>query len=552
MEKELVMTTYLSKLKNLWGDKQKTIIFVSLIIGICGGFAAYFVTPWGPAVGSDSVEYLLSAKNLVDVGYFGIIWGQGSFEPLAIHPPALSFLIAMLYAMGMTVLNAMRFICVVSFGLLLFSVSLLSYRITRKLSLSFQLSLLFLFTPFIFTAYISAMSECVFYLFMVTSFLFLLIYLETSSLPVLISSGFLSLGAFMSRYVGITIPLTCLIGILFLSQQNWKKRIIDVFIFGLISIGVSLIWFSWNLRTTSHLGGRMTIGGFNLWKSSVVFRLKLSSVIWNWLTLNSNIQVSYTVQKVSIVLFLLILGLIGSLMCYKLFRQPNKKTYLTLIRWIILFAMSAFLYIVIYFLAFAFTIPPPDLYERIASPIYISVILMIFGMIYLAADLWQNKKWLMWFSWLFLAILLSFYLPKTMAIANAMRIDGGGYTSKVWRESKLIQAIQQMPENIPIVTNEPAAVLFLTGRDAIWVSETLGKLMVNPKNSYGESQDDPGESVFRNGGALVLFYGFYWQLEPFYGKQTKERINAMLDGLIVYKDFGSNSGIYFYKPDYVP
>jgi uncharacterized membrane protein YidH (DUF202 family) len=296
----------------------------------------------------------------------------------------------------------------------------------------------------------------------------------------------------------------------------------------------------------------MTIGGFDLWKSSVVFRLKLSSVIWNWLTLNSNIQVSYTVQKVSIVLFLLILGLIGSLLCYKLFQQPNKKTYLALVRWIILFTMSAFLYIVIYFLAFAFTSPPPDLYERIASPIYISVILMIFGMIYLAADLWQDKKWLLWFSWLFLAILLSFYLPKTMTIANAMRIDGGGYTSKVWRESKLIQAIQQMPENIPIVTNEPAAVLFLTGRDAIWVSETLGKLMVNPKNSYGESQDDPGESVFRNGGALVLFYGFYWQLEPFYGKQTKERINAMLDGLIVYKDFGSNSGIYFYKPDYVP
>ena len=88
------------------------------------------------------------------------------------------------------------------------------------------------------------------------------------------------------------------------------------------------------------------------------------------------------------------------------------------------------LYIVIYFLAFALTTPPPDLYERIASPIYISVILMIFGMIFLTVELWQDKKWLKWFSWLFFAVLFSSYLPKTMMIADAVRTDGGGYTSK--------------------------------------------------------------------------------------------------------------------------
>ena len=74
----------------------------------------------------DSVELHVICQDSVDVGYFGIVWGQGSFETLLgqnIIPPALPFLIAMLYAMGMNVLAAMRFICVVSFGLLLFSVS---------------------------------------------------------------------------------------------------------------------------------------------------------------------------------------------------------------------------------------------------------------------------------------------------------------------------------------------------------------------------------------------------------------------------------------------
>jgi hypothetical protein len=546
------MISFLHKLDYLWVDEQKAII-VSLVFGICGALVIYFITsPWGPSVGSDSVEYMLSAKNLVDIGYFGIVWGQGSFEPLAIHPPALSFLIAVLYAMGMNVLTAMRFICIVSFGLLLFSVSLLSYKVTRKISLSFQLSLLFLFTPFIFVAYTTAMSECVFYLFMVTSLLFLLLYFETNSLLALISSALLGLGAFMSRYIGVTIPMACLVGILFLSQQSWKKRIADAFLLGLISIGGSLIWFSWTIRTTSHLGGRMTSGGFDLWKSSVIFRLQLSSVFWNWLTLNSNISVSYTIQKISIVLFLFVMGLIGSALFYKVFKQPNRKIYLALVRWIILFSLSAGLYIVIYFLAFALTTPPPDLYERIASPIYISVMLMIIGMIYLAIELWPDKKGLIWFSWMFLAVLLWFYLPKTMVIADAVRTDGGGYTAKAWRESPLIHAIQLMPDNVPIVTNEPAAVLFLTGREAIWVSESLGKLVDNPRSSYGGSQNDLGETVFRNGGALVLFKSFYWNLEPYYGNRTWDRVNAMLAGLIVYKSFGSNSGIYFYKPEYVP
>jgi hypothetical protein len=546
------MLFLLHRLKNLWPDEQKAII-VSIVFGICGALVVCFITfPWGPYVGSDSVEYMLSAKNLVDVGYFGIIWGQGSFEPLAIHPPALSLLIAFLYALGMTVLTAMRFICIVSFGLLLFSVSLLSYKITRKLSLSFQLSLLFLFTPFIFVVYTTAMSECVFYLFMVTSLLFLLLYFETNSLFTLISSALLGLGAFMSRYIGVTIPLTCLIGILFLGQQSWKKRIADAFVFGLISIGVSFIWFSWNIRTTSYLGGRMAGGGYDLWKSSVIFRLQLSSVIWNWLTLNSNVSVSYTIQKISIFLFLLVMGLIGLVLFYKVYRRPNRKTYLALMRWIILFALSAGLYIVIYFLAFALTTPPPDLYERIASPIYISVILMIFGMIFLAIELWKDEKWLVWFSWIFLTVLLLFYAPKTAVIADAVRTDGGGYTSKEWRESPIIRAIQYLPRGIPIVTNEPAAVLFLIGRDAIWVTEAMKIKSNDPESPYGTSHTDLGETVFRKGGALVLFPSFYWQLDPIYFKQTQNRLDAMLHNSILYKEFGLNSGIYFYSEKFIP
>jgi hypothetical protein len=387
---------------------------------------------------------------------------------------------------------------------------------------------------------------------MVTGLLSLLIYLENKNRSTLIASAILALGAFMTRYVGVVIPIVCLLGIVFLSQQNWKNRIFDAIIFSLISPGMSFIWFLWNFLTTSKVGQRTAKGAVDLWKSSIEFRLSLSSVIWNWLTLNSNVSVSYNVRKINISLFLFVIGIMCVLLFYKVFQHPNKKPFLAPVRWIILFALTAGLYVAVYFLAFAITTPAPDLIERIASPIYIAILMMIFGLIYLAIEIWQGAKWLRWLSWAVLVIIISSYLPKTITFANTMRTDGVGYTSKTWRESPIIYAIRQLPDSIPVVTNEPAAVLFLTGRDAIWVSEAL-EMKEGQPDSYGKSQTDFGESVFRNGGALVLFPSFYkQQRDRFYGNLTQKRLNAMLDGLITYKNFGPYSGIYFYKLDFVP
>jgi Dolichyl-phosphate-mannose-protein mannosyltransferase len=414
------------KIINLRVDEQKTNFIVSLVFGFCGAFAIFFSTPWGPSMGSDSVVYLLSAKNLVDVGYFGIIWGQGSFEPLAVNPPVLPLVIAGLYSSGMDVLSAMRIVDIVSFGSLLFFVGFLSYQITRKLSLSIQLSILFFCTPFIFALYTAAMSESLFYFFMVTGLLLLLLYLETESKSTLVFSAILAVGAFMTRYVGIVIPIACLLGIVFLGHQNQKTRIYDAFIFGLISFLVPLIWFFWNYLATSSLGGRIMTGEVGLWKPSIEFRLGLSSVIWNWMVLNSNVAVSYTFRKVSISLFLFGIGILCAVLFFKVFHYPKNKPYFVLIRWIILFALTAGLYVAVYFFAFALTMPTPDLFERTASPIYIAVIMVIFGMIYLAIEIWQGKKWLKWFPWALLVVMLTSYLPKTITYPIPCELMGVG------------------------------------------------------------------------------------------------------------------------------
>jgi len=74
----------------------------------------------------------------------------------------------------------------------------------------------------------------------------------------------------------------------------------------------------------------------------------------------------------------------------------------------------------------------------------------------------------------------------------------------------------------------------------------------NPEGAYGTSLTDLGETVFRKGGALVLFPSFYWQLDSIYYEQTQNRLEAMLQDSVLYKDFGLDSGIYFYSEKFIP
>jgi 4-amino-4-deoxy-L-arabinose transferase-like glycosyltransferase len=234
----------------------------------------------------------------------------------------------------------MRLIDIIFFGLLLFGVSFISYQVTRIPSLSVQLGIFCFCAPFIFASYTDAMSESLFYFFMVLGLLCLLLHLEKKSPSVLIFSAAFASGAFLTRYIGIAIPIACILGILFLSQQGWKNRIYNAFIYSLISIGPCLIWLLWIFLGTSNLGHRVARNTVDLWASSIDFRKGLFLVIWDWLTLGTHENASYDVQKLSIVLFFCVIGVLCVFLFYKTIRRPEKSQYLVLIHWVMLFCID--------------------------------------------------------------------------------------------------------------------------------------------------------------------------------------------------------------------
>jgi len=145
------------------------------------------------------------------------------------------------------------------------------------------------------------------------------------------------------------------------------------------------------------------------------------------------------------------------------------------------------------------------------------------------------------------ALVLIFIIPNiqsTIKLTNQYHQYGHGYTSSAWHSSLTLQALDGLPADIPIITNETAAVLLLINRPAYdfcsFPCNQSGQL------KYGDDLQDPIQRAFRNNGAaLALFYPFCGDpQDPLY-TQMVEHVIPLTQNLELY--FSSCDGaIYFY------
>jgi hypothetical protein len=221
-----------------------------------------------------------------------------------------------------------------------------------------------------------------------------------------------------------------------------------------------------------------------------------------------------------------------------------------------LFAICAFfvvLYLFVFVLIYLFRYPPQDVDERTLLPLFPPLVVMIFSMASLlirAAPAGGVRSWLSLLPWTLLVVGLAAYLPQSLALAGQLHRSGEGYTSADWRNSQTIQAVQELPPDIPIISSDTGAILFFTGRMAIEISESYRDAPLQQFTRFGDDLKDSTQALFRKGEtALVLFYpSFYWRLHELYQDETARRLDTFVQGLVVYAEF-PDGAIYFYPPE---
>ncbi len=148
------------------------------------------------------------------------------------------------------------------------------------------------------------------------------------------------------------------------------------------------------------------------------------------------------------------------------------------------------------------------------------------------------------------AVLTAWYGWRSVRIVQQNYELGLGYTSLAWQHSETIAAIQQLPPDALIVTNEENAILFLTGRHSYPLAEIYYDQPLAEFTRYGDGDltQDEAQRLFRqDGAALVLFDSIYSQLEGLYGERLDARVSSLVQGLEV--SFRGDDGAIYYYPE---
>ena len=465
----------------------RAILFSISIIGITG---LYWGNIKGIGTGPDSAHYIDCAENLIKgKGYSTYL--HNYFRPIPIKdyiedslnkhnnrprpethfPPFYSICIAFLMLLGLNGLVAAKLIVIVLFGLNIYILGITISRYTKN-SLFFSLlaALIMLGSESMLAAHSNALSEPLFIFFCLIALLFLSKFIDTGRYGSLIV-GSAAIGlATLTRYIGVTLIATAILGIFFLSQRTRRRKILDISVLVIFSLLPSSLFLMRNIIIAkTEINRQISIQSINIYKTVKTSFLNLTG----WVVPGSNKFLVFQGQIViaSLLTFMIIIAfcILGYIFILKEKKEEPKKPVLKILKISpILYA----LYIPVYIGFLIFSIHFLDKsslgeMERMLSPIFGPSLIIAFFMIYYLSILIKKKMYRI------IKIVLVFYCMAYVLSGIAwiyLRHNKGiGYSNKYWSSPPIQEAflvLQKFPVSMPIFSNDSASIYFYAHRYA--------------------------------------------------------------------------------------
>jgi hypothetical protein len=536
------------------GKEGKVMFAVLAVLGAVGMIIVIYGTRWGPWGYSDAVGYMVNARNLATGRGLGLYRPSGQFVPLVSHPPLYPVLLIAFSGPSLNLVAAARWIDVLCFGILVWASGWLFYRLTKSTWASLSLSGLLLVQPALVNAYTSAMAEPVFLLTEVVGSLLLLLYIEEGKRLHLILAGVVSGMAFLTRYPGAVFVGCGALFLAFLGGRPLKRRLKDLGVYCCIAVIPVVAFVIWSNMRYSGATPRGLKESYSLLPEFIAFLKKIPSIIYSWKpvtaemvnSIGANADLLRGLGKPAVVaaLLLAIIFVLGSIRKMRSqmdigalkassFRIPG------------LFLLIQAGYLAFFGVAYVVTSPTPDVDGRTILPILPALIVTLVSVGYILVQSWPRALWVRLIAGLCVVGSVAGYASIGIEPLQRLHENGAGYTSPQWRKSETIQAARSLPPDVPLISNEPIAVLFYVGK---WPHELTVPGEPGLPSSYTRYGDgtDQMESIFRDQhAALILFDTIYTQIGAEFKGETQARVEALIQGLtVVYK--GEDGAIYTY------
>ncbi len=523
----------------------RSTLLVILLLSLAGAITIAFSTRWGPWAYSDSTAYIVSARTFLREGRLGYYVPSGGFERLTHHPPLYPLILSAIGLPGVGLLAAARWLNVILFGVTLFATGVFTYRLLRSSWLAIGLSAVMLTIPPLVDMFSGAMSEPLFIFTSVVGTFLTLLFLETRQRRYLFLAAGAAGMAFLTRYIGIFAIAAGLAILLIFSRSPWKARVKDLVLYGLVSLVPNAAWWLYVYLSTTSYAARQVVSRADLGSALIELRLLLMEVFWSWLPFIQRFTYSYNLAlKVWLTLGLISLLPLG-LVIWK-WRQDRQRfsEYRPEINFLLSWCIFSLAYLGFLAYAYLFTTPAPDINQRMLLPGQIGLLLALLSAAWVVLRALRIPAWGSLVVAALVLVTMFANLPASLKLVREYNQHGGGYTSITWQQSSTLEILNQLPVEMPLISNQAAAVL-------LWIDRAPYDFCQLPCNQpagerYGDNPADETQRIFREqGAALVLIYPFCASRADPWNLERMTQVEALTRDLTVYH-YSCDGAIYFY------
>ena len=426
-----------------------------LIVAGCASIGAailLYATNWGIGISPDSTVYINVARNLLK----GYGFSNPPGTPMTHYPPFYPMVLSLSALWGQDPLDGARGIHAFLFWATLVLAGWIIYRETHgSMIASISGLLLLLASNTIIYVYSFAWSESLFMLLCLAGLLSLREYIEQTHVGLLLLSSLLVGFAFLTRYVGISVTITCCLCILLMSILGLYKRLIIAAGFGMMTLFPVSLWVLRNSLVAGTLTNRSLV-------SHPVTLQHVNagiSTISRWFFMPQDWPFEVKSGLLGAFAVIVLIACV-SLLQYNLKMKGNKR----IVFFPSIFIIFLFSYLVFLGFSISYIDAHTPLDNRILSPLYI---IGVIALVCLSYHIWfyYGKRKVVAISLLFISF--SFLIAQVLhsvPLVASLHYNGSGYADKYWKNSPIIGVVKSLPDNLVIFTNGPDPIDILTGK----------------------------------------------------------------------------------------
>jgi hypothetical protein len=471
-----------------------------IIFTIAGTILLWYLTRWGIGLSSDSVVYIASGRNFLS-GY-GLSWvsGSGLVQPMTLHAPFFSFLLAGFEVVSMDAIEGARILSSIAFGLDVFLVGLITYQITKSKPFSLITSVILLLTGELLEIHSWAMSDQIYIALSLASIFLFSAHFNDRKHPYLILAAVFAGLAALTRYIGVSLILAGGVSLVLDRSVSYSRRLKNAIIYFLISILPISVWLARNILRTGLMTGRYSVWNPDALQGTILGSM---SIVLNWF-LPLRLVDLFMNQDVRFIILGILLGIglavLASIGLVKLHAQ-RESLQIDASSIIVLFLYVIF-YIAVLFGTAVTANPASDIIQRILLPIYPVLLIILVWFLFL---LWKTDKILI----KVLIVVLLVFLIRNKAvysywISRGLVGDGQRYSSRAWRSSETIEKLIELDPK-KVYTDDIAAVYILADIKPILMPLRRSPASHIEKSNISEALTNMKNYINENGAVLVLF-----------------------------------------------